>query len=67
MKTKTPQLFPTTHPIEWFIERIGKEIMAKSATGFNGIMQIESENHAGYLCNIAQKHLFYQFSELKTD
>ena len=53
----------TTLPESWFIERIGKDIMANSSS-YNGRMKITDEPHAKYLCYTSQKYFHFRFSEL---
>lgn len=54
----------STLPESWFIERIGKEIMAASPA-YNGPMTITDEKHASYLYNWAQKYGKYFFTDLQ--
>lgn len=53
-------------PIEWFIERIGKTVVASSPKAFNGEMTITDDNHAKHLCNVAQEYQQYTFKDPET-
>jgi hypothetical protein len=61
MKTKT--LNPLHKAEQWFLERIGKTIVAKSPHGFNGEMVITDGNHAKYLMNVCQPVQGYTFTD----
>lgn len=53
--------------LEWFIERIGKTVVAASPKAFSGEMKITDENHAKHLCNVAQEYQGYTFADVKTE
>lgn len=47
----------------WFEERIGKAVMAKSASLYNGSMIITDLHHAMYLARYSQQYQHYRFSD----
>lgn len=49
--------------LEWFIERIGKQVVAKSPKAYNGEMTITDVDHAKHLCNVAQEFQQYEFKD----
>lgn len=51
--------------IEWFIERIGKKIIATSPKAFNGEMTITDAEHAKHLCLVCQEFQQYEFKDLE--
>lgn len=52
------------HAEDWFIERVGKKVMAKSEKAFTGPMLITDKAHAGHMAHISQKTGGYEFSDI---
>jgi hypothetical protein len=53
--------------LEWFIERIGKTVVAASPNAFNGEMKITDDAHAKHLCNVAQEYQQYTFADTSNE
>lgn len=51
------------HPEDWFIDRVGKKVLAKSDK-FNGPMLIPDKATAGHLAHVSQKTGGYEFFEM---
>jgi hypothetical protein len=49
---------------QWFTDRIGKKIFAKSEKAYNGEMKIEDAHHATHLFAVAQKDQGYTFGDV---
>lgn len=64
-KNENPAAEFTTRPAEWFIERIGKNIEAKSPTEFNGEMEVEDQEQAEYLSGVCQNSKGYTFRDVQ--
>lgn len=61
-KEKPDNIFGT-RSAAWFAERIEKEIEAKSPKDFNGVMKIDDQTHADWLCEVAQTERSYSFRD----
>ena len=48
----------------WFMQRIGKKVIASSPMHYNGEMVIKDEKEARYLCNYCQVYQAYEFDDI---